>query len=191
SQVLVGRDTRISGHMLESALIAGILSTGVEVMTLGVISTPGLAYLTRAMNAAAGVMISASHNPFEDNGIKFFGADGYKLTEEQEEEIEKHLNDPEDQLPRPTGAAVGSVTEYFEGGHKYIQYLKQTVDEEFTGIHVALDCAHGATSTLATHVFADLDADLTTMGASPNGLNINDCVGSTHPEELGKLVVEK
>ena len=190
-QILVGRDTRISGHMLENALIAGLLSTGVEVMTLGVISTPGVAYLTRVMNAHAGVMISASHNPVEDNGIKFFGADGYKLTDEQEEEIEKLLNIEEDTLPRPTGAAVGSVTEYFEGGLKYIQYLKQTVDEDFTDIHVALDCAHGATSTLATHLFADLDADLTTMGASPNGLNINDGVGSTHPEVLGKLVVEK
>lgn len=191
SQVVVGRDTRISGQMLESALIAGLLSTGVEVMTLGVISTPGVAYLTRVMNAQAGVMISASHNPVEDNGIKFFGADGYKLTDEQEEEIEQLLNAQEDVLPRPTGADVGSITEYFEGGHKYIQYLKQTVDEEFTGIHVGLDCAHGATSPLATHLFADLDADLSTMGASPNGLNINDGVGSTHPEELGKFVVEK
>ena len=191
SQVLVGRDTRISGHMLESALIAGLLSTGVEVMTLGVISTPGVAYLTRVMNAQAGVMISASHNPVEDNGIKFFGADGYKLTDEQEEEIEQLLNAQEDILPRPVGAGVGSITEYFEGGHKYIQYLKQTVDEEFTGIHVALDCAHGATSPLATHLFADLDADLSTMGASPNGLNINDGVGSTHPEGLGKFVIEK
>ncbi|CAM3271142.1 phosphoglucosamine mutase [Filibacter tadaridae] len=191
AEVLVGRDTRISGHMLESALIAGLLSTGVEVMTLGIISTPGVAYLTRVMKAQAGVMISASHNPVEDNGIKFFGADGYKLTDEQEEEIEKLLNEQEDTLPRPIGADVGSITEYFEGGHKYIQYLKQTVDEEFTGIHVALDCAHGATSTLATHVFADLDADLSTMGTSPNGLNINDQVGSTHPEGLGKFVIEK
>jgi len=190
-RVLVGRDTRISGYMLESALIAGILSTGVEVMTLGVISTPGVSYLTRVMNADAGVMISASHNPVEDNGIKFFGADGYKLTDEQEEEIEILLNQDEDTLPRPTGANVGSVMEYFEGGHKYIQYLKQSVDEDFTGLHVAIDCAHGATSTLATHVFADLDADLSTMGASPNGLNINDKVGSTHPEKLAELVVEK
>ena len=173
--------------MLENALIAGLLSTGVEVMTLGVISTPGVAYLTRIMNADAGVMISASHNPVEDNGIKFFGADGYKLTDEQEAEIEQLLNEQEDTLPRPTGADVGSVMEYFEGGHKYIQYLKQTVDEDFTGIHVAIDCAHGATSTLATHVFADLDADLSTMGASPNGLNINAGVGSTHPEELATL----
>ncbi|MEK3936880.1 phosphoglucosamine mutase [Sporosarcina sp. FSL W7-1349] len=189
--VLVGKDTRISGQLLESALIAGLLSTGVEVMTLGVISTPGVAYLTRAMNAQAGVMISASHNPFEDNGIKFFGSDGFKLTDEQEEEIERLLNEPEDTLPRPVGADVGTITEYFEGGHKYIQYLKQTVDEEFTGIHIALDCANGATSTLATHVFADLDADLTTMGTSPNGVNINAGVGSTHPEELCKLVLEK
>ncbi|MFD1206019.1 MULTISPECIES: phosphoglucosamine mutase [Sporosarcina] len=191
AQVLVGRDTRISGQMLEYALIAGLLSTGVEVMRLGVISTPGVAYLTRAMNAQAGVMISASHNPVADNGIKFFGSDGFKLTDAQEEEIEKLLNEETDELPRPIGADVGTVTDYLEGGHKYIQYLKQTVDEEFTNIHVALDCAHGATSSLATHVFADLDADLTTMGASPNGLNINECVGSTHPEELSKLVVEK
>lgn len=191
SQVLVGRDTRISGHMLENALIAGLLSVGVEVMRLGVISTPGVAYLTRAMNAEAGVMISASHNPVEDNGIKFFGADGFKLTDEQEEEFEALLNEETDNLPRPTGDAVGTVTDYFEGGQKYIQYLKQTVDEEFTDLHIALDCAHGATSTLATHIFADLDADLTTIGASPNGLNINDGVGSTHPEGLSKLVVEK
>ncbi|MFD1929795.1 phosphoglucosamine mutase [Sporosarcina siberiensis] len=191
ARVLVGRDTRISGHMLENALIAGLLSTGVEVMTLGVISTPGVAYLTRVMNANAGVMISASHNPMADNGIKFFGADGYKLTDAQENEVEELLNASEDNLPRPTGADVGSITEYFEGGHKYIQYLKQSVDEDFTGIHVAIDCANGATSTLATHVFADLEADLSTMGASPNGLNINDNVGSTHPESLAKLVVEK
>ena len=190
-RIIVGRDTRISGHMLESALISGILSTGVEVMTLGVISTPGVAYLTRVMNANGGVMISASHNPVEDNGIKFFGSDGYKLTEEQEEEIEKLLNEQKDTMPRPTGADVGSVMEYFEGGHKYIQYLKQSVEEDFTGIHVAVDCAHGATSTLATHVFADLDADISTMGSSPNGLNINDGVGSTHPEKLAEFVVEK
>lgn len=190
-QIVVGRDTRISGAMLENALIAGILSTGVEVMTLGVISTPGVAYLTRAMNAAGGIMISASHNPVEDNGIKFFGADGYKLTEEQEDEIEQFLQADEDHLPRPTGADVGAITEYFEGGHKYIQYLKQTVDEDFTDIHVAIDCAHGATSSLATHIFADLEADISTMGASPNGLNINDEVGSTYPEKLAELVTEK
>lgn len=191
AKVLIGRDTRVSGHMLEGALVAGLLSVGVEVMRLGVISTPGVAYLTRVISADAGVMISASHNPVADNGIKFFGSDGFKLSDKQEEEIEQLLDAEEDNLPRPTGAGVGSVTDYFEGGQKYIQYLKQTVDEEFVGIHVALDCAHGATSSLAMHVFADLDADLSTMGSSPNGLNINEGVGSTHPEGLAKFVLEK
>ncbi len=190
-QVLIGRDTRVSGHMLENALVAGLLSIGADVMLLGVISTPGVAYLTRAMSADAGVMISASHNPVEDNGIKFFGGDGYKLSDEQEAEIEELLDKETDELPRPTGANLGTVTDYKEGGQKYIQYLKQTVDEDFTDIHVALDCAHGATSSLATHLFADLDADISSMGSSPNGLNINDGCGSTHPEVLAKFVVDK
>ncbi|MBY0099543.1 phosphoglucosamine mutase [Mesobacillus maritimus] len=190
-KVLIGRDTRISGHMLEGALVAGLLSIGAEVMRLGVISTPGVSYLTKALGAQAGVMISASHNPVADNGIKFFGPDGYKLSDEQELEIEGLMDLEEDQLPRPVGANLGQVNDYFEGGQKYLQYLKQTVDEDFSGIHVALDCAHGATSSLAMHLFADLDADISTMGASPNGLNINDGVGSTHPEVLAAYVKEK
>ncbi|UQD50794.1 phosphoglucosamine mutase [Bacillus methanolicus] len=190
-KVLIGRDTRISGHMLEGALVAGLLSIGAEVMRIGVISTPGVAYLTKALGAQAGVMISASHNPVADNGIKFFGPDGFKLSDEQEHEIEKLLDLEEDNLPRPIGADLGQVNDYFEGGQKYLQYLKQTVDEDFSGIHIALDCAHGATSSLATHLFADLEADLSTMGASPNGLNINDGVGSTHPEALAAFVKEK
>jgi phosphoglucosamine mutase len=190
-KVIIGRDTRISGHMLEGALVAGLLSIGAEVMRLGVISTPGVSYLTKVMGAQAGVMISASHNPVADNGIKFFGPDGFKLSDEQELEIEQLIDLPEDQLPRPVGAELGQVMDYFEGGQKYIQYLKNTVDEDFSGIHIALDCAHGATSSLATHLFADLDADLSTMGASPNGLNINAGVGSTHPEALAAFVKEK
>ncbi len=190
-KVLIGRDTRISGHMLEGALVAGLLSIGAEVMRLGVISTPGVSYLTKALGAQAGVMISASHNPVADNGIKFFGPDGYKLSDEQELEIEGLMDLEDDQLPRPVGANLGQVNDYFEGGQKYLQYLKQTVDEDFSGIHVALDCAHGATSSLAMHLFADLDADISTMGASPNGLNINDGVGSTHPEVLAAYVKEK
>jgi phosphoglucosamine mutase len=190
-KVLIGRDTRISGHMLEGALVAGLLSTGAEVMRLGVISTPGVSYLTKVLGAQAGVMISASHNPVADNGIKFFGPDGFKLSDAQEEEIETLLDLPEDELPRPTGANLGQVIDYFEGGQKYLQYLKQTVDEDFAGIHVALDCAHGATSSLAAHLFADLEADLSTMGASPNGLNINEGVGSTHPEALAAFLKEK
>ncbi|ANB62365.1 phosphoglucosamine mutase [Anoxybacteroides amylolyticum] len=190
-KVLIGRDTRISGHMLEGALVAGLLSIGAEVMRLGVISTPGVAYLTKALGAQAGIMISASHNPVQDNGIKFFGPDGFKLSDEQELEIEALLDSEQDTLPRPIGKNLGQVNDYFEGGQKYLQYLKQTVDEDFSGIHVALDCAHGATSSLATHLFADLDADVSTMGASPNGLNINDSVGSTHPEALAAFVKEK
>ena len=190
-KVLIGRDTRISGEMLEGALVAGLLSIGAEVMRLGVISTPGVAYLSRIMNAEAGVMISASHNPVADNGIKFFGPDGFKLTDAQEAEIESLIDAEEDTLPRPVGGAIGLVSDYFEGGQKYISYLKQTVDEDFVGLHVALDCAHGATSSLATHLFADLEADISTMGASPDGLNINDGVGSTHPEKLAAFVVER
>lgn len=190
-KVLIGRDTRISGHMLEGALVAGLLSIGAEVMRLGVISTPGVAYLTKALGAQAGVMISASHNPVADNGIKFFGPDGYKLSDDQENEIEQLMDMEVDELPRPVGANLGQVNDYFEGGQKYLQYLKQSVDEEFTGLHIALDCAHGATSSLATHLFADLDADTSTMGASPNGLNINDGVGSTHPEALAEFVKDK
>lgn len=190
-KVIIGRDTRISGHMLEGALVAGLLSIGAEVMRLGVISTPGVAYLTKAMGAQAGVMISASHNPVADNGIKFFGPDGFKLSDEQELEIEKLIDLPDDYLPRPIGADLGQVMDYFEGGQKYLQYLKHTVDEDFSGIHIALDCAHGSTSALATHLFADLDADLSTMGASPNGLNINAGVGSTNPEALAAFLTEK
>lgn len=191
AKVMIGRDTRISGEMLEGALVAGLLSIGVEVMRLGVISTPGVAYLTRIMNAEAGIMISASHNPVADNGIKFFGADGFKLTDEQEQEMEALLEKEIDDLPRPTGAELGAVTDYFEGGQKYLHYLKQSVDVEFMNIHVALDCAHGATSGLAAHLFADLEADISTMGASPNGLNINKGVGSTHPEKLAEFVQER
>ena len=190
-KILIGRDTRISGHMLEGALVAGLLSIGAEVMRLGVISTPGVAYLTKALGAQAGVMISASHNPVADNGIKFFGPDGFKLSDDQESEIEDLLDQTVDGLPRPTGADLGQVSDYFEGGQKYLQYLKQSVDEDFDGLHIALDCAHGATSALATHLFADLDADISTMGASPNGLNINEGVGSTHPETLAEMVKEK
>ncbi|MFJ8237818.1 phosphoglucosamine mutase [Ureibacillus sp. NPDC094379] len=190
-KVIIGRDTRISGHMLEGALVAGLLSIGVEVMRLGVISTPGVAYLTRVMNADAGVMISASHNPVADNGIKFFGPDGFKLTDAQEDEIERYIDLEDDTIPRPVGKDLGSVSDYFEGGQKYISYLKQTVDEDFVDIHVALDCAHGATSSLATHLFADLEADISSMGSSPDGLNINEGVGSTHPEKLAAYVLER
>jgi phosphoglucosamine mutase len=189
-KVVIGRDTRISGTMLENALIAGLLSIGAEVMRLGVISTPGVAYLTKALSAHAGVMISASHNPVEDNGIKFFGPDGFKLSDEQENRIEEII-DGEDKLPRPVGEDIGVINDYFEGGQKYLSFLKDTIDNDFEGITIAVDCAHGATSSLATHLFADLEAEIYSIGSSPNGLNINDGVGSTHPEKLQEFVREK
>src|SRR5690625_3364302 len=127
---LVGRDTRISGEMLESALVAGLLSIGAEVMILGVISTPGVAYLAKEIEADVGVMISASHNPVGDNGIKFFGSDGFKLTDAQEAEIEEMLDSETDDLPRPTGVNLGNISDYFEGGQKYVSYLKSTVRSE-------------------------------------------------------------
>ena len=189
-KVVIGRDTRISGHMLEGALVAGLLSIGAEVMRLGVISTPGVAYLTKTLSAHAGIMISASHNPVEDNGIKFFGPDGFKLSDEQENEIEQYI-DAEDNLPRPTGGDIGVTNDYFEGGQKYLSFLKDTIDNDFEGLTIALDCANGATSSLATHLFADLEADIYSIGSKPNGLNINDGVGSTHPEKLQDFVLEK
>lgn len=189
--VLVGRDTRISGEMLESALVAGLLSIGAEVMRLGIISTPGVAYLTKEMEADAGVMISASHNPVGDNGIKFFGADGFKLTDDQEAEIEKLLDMEEDTLPRPTGADLGNKSDYYEGGQKYVSYLKSTVDEDFEGMKIALDGAHGSTYSLAPYLFGDLEADTVTVGCNPDGTNINAGVGSTNPEKVIELVKEE
>ncbi|MGI1805981.1 phosphoglucosamine mutase [Exiguobacterium sp. TDN 0502] len=190
-KVLIGRDTRVSGQMLENALIAGLLSIGAEVMRLGVISTPGVAYLTKTMDATAGVMISASHNPVEDNGIKFFGSDGFKLDDATELEIEALLDEAEDTLPRPAGTELGFVHDYYEGAQKYLHMLRQTSDEDFSGIHVAIDGAHGATSSLAPRLFGDLEAEVSTIGTTPNGLNINDGVGSTHPEHLAAFVKEK
>lgn len=190
-RVLVGRDTRISGRMLEYALVAGLLSIGVEVLRLGVISTPGVAYLTQQQNATAGIMISASHNPAEDNGIKFFGADGFKLADEQEAEIEELMNNETDSLPRPSAEGLGSSAEYKESILKYIQYLKQTISGDLSGMRVVLDAANGATSPIVNRLFADLETDFEVIGASPDGLNINDGVGSTHPEALAEEVLEQ
>ena len=190
-KVLVGRDTRVSGEMLESALIAGLVSIGAEVMRLGVISTPGVAYLTKEMEAELGVMISASHNPVEDNGIKFFGSDGFKLSDAQEEEIEELLNAENPDIPRPVGEDIVHYSDYFEGSQKYLSYLKSTVDGDFEGMKIALDGAHGSTSSLAPFLFGDLEADTVTVGCNPDGYNINDQVGSTHPEKLAETVVEK
>ena len=187
--VFVGRDTRISGEMLEHALIAGLLSVGIRVYKLGVIATPGVAYLVRTEKASAGVMISASHNPALDNGIKFFGGDGFKLDDDRELEIEALLDAAEDTLPRPSAQGLGTVMEYPEGLRKYQEFLVST-GGQLEGMHVVLDTANGAASTSARQIFADLGAQLTVIGENPDGLNINDGVGSTQPEHLQEKVKE-
>ena len=187
--VFVGRDTRISGELLEHALIAGLLSVGIRVYKLGVIATPGVSYLVRTEKASAGVMISASHNPALDNGIKFFGGDGFKLDDDRELEIEALLDATEDTLPRPSAHGLGTVMEYPEGLRKYQEFLVST-GVQLEGMHVVLDTANGAASTSARQIFADLGAHLTVIGENPDGLNINDGVGSTHPEYLQEKVKE-
>ncbi|ELI4019006.1 phosphoglucosamine mutase [Staphylococcus pseudintermedius] len=189
-RVLVGKDTRVSGDMLEHALIAGLVSIGAEVMRLGVISTPGVAYLTREMGAELGVMISASHNPVADNGIKFFGSDGFKLSDAQENEIEALLDQENPDLPRPTGKDIVHTSDYFEGAQKYLSYLKSTIEVNLEGLKIALDGAHGSTAALAPFLFGDLEADTVTIGCNPDGYNINDETGSTHPQALAEKVVD-
>lgn len=188
-RVFVARDTRISGQMLEAALIAGLLSVGIHVYKLGVLATPGVAHLVKTEKASAGVMISASHNPAQDNGIKFFAGDGFKLDDALEAEIEALLDAEEDTLPRPSAQGLGDVVEYPEGLRKYQQFLVST-GTDLDGMKVALDTANGAASTSARQIFADLGADLTVMAENPDGLNINEGVGSTHPEQLQELVKE-
>lgn len=190
-KVLIGLDTRISGNMLEASLTAGLLSIGADVILLGVLSTPAVAYLTRTMGADAGVMISASHNPVEDNGIKFFGRDGFKLLDETELEIEALMDQEVDELPRPIGKELGTVKFDTDAKWKYVDYLKTTVKHRFDGMRIVLDCANGAAYELAPKIFADLGAEVITMAAEPNGLNINDQCGSTHPEKLQEEVVRQ
>ncbi|WP_270972528.1 phosphoglucosamine mutase [Streptococcus agalactiae] len=188
-RVFVARDTRISGEMLESALIAGLLSVGIEVYKLGVLATPGVSYLVRTEKASAGVMISASHNPALDNGIKFFGSDGFKLDDDRELEIEALLDAKEDTLPRPSAQGLGTLVDYPEGLRKYEKFMESTgIDLE--GMKVALDTANGAATASARNIFLDLNADISVIGDQPDGLNINDGVGSTHPEQLQSLVRE-
>lgn len=191
AKVLVSRDTRISGQMLEYALISGLLSVGIEVLEVGVITTPGLSYLVRAQGADAGVQISASHNPVEDNGIKFFGSDGLKLSDAKEEEIEKLIDAPEDKLPRPSAEGLGTVTNYHEGASKYLQFIENTLPEELSGIKVVVDGANGAASALISRLFADMGVDFTTIATHPDGLNINDHVGATHTKKLQEKVVKQ
>ena len=189
-QVLVSRDTRISGQMLENALVAGLLSVGIEVLRLGVVTTPGVAYLVRAQEADAGVMITASHNPIQYNGIKYFGNDGFKLSDELEYEIEQILDAPTDDLPRPSDDGLGVVEDYKEGALKYTSFLEQTISTELTGLKVVVDAANGATSDFVSNLFADVEVDFVPINDQPDGPNTNLNCGSTHPAGLQKAVVE-
>lgn len=189
-RIAVGKDTRISGDMLEAALIAGICSMGAEAVSLGVLPTPAVAYLTRHMGLDAGVVISASHNPFEYNGIKFFNGEGYKLSDELEDRIESLMLNPENGIANPTGAEIGKKVEVDNAVHGYVDFLKKTIDVNLRGLKIAVDCANGASYIAAPSVLADLGAEIVVINNKPDGTNINVKCGSTHPEGLQKLVVE-
>lgn len=188
-RIVIGKDTRISGDMLEAALTAGICSIGGDVLQVGVIPTPGIAYLTRTLGASAGVVISASHNPFGDNGIKFFSGDGFKLSDEIETEIEKLVLQGEADLPRPTGAQMGKVEIVNDALDRYVSYLFSTVEGDLTGLKIAVDCANGAASAAAPRLLRELGAEVYPLFHQPNGTNINNHCGSTHPEALQQAVV--
>ena len=188
-KVIIGRDTRISCDMIEQALTAGLTSTGVNVMTVGTIPTPAIAYLTKTIETDSGIMISASHNPYQDNGIKIFGPDGFKLTDDQELEIE-HLIDNTDKIKNASFEKIGKLYSGNELTQKYIQHIKQSISGDLSGIKIALDCANGATTGVAPFIFGDLEADIETIGCKPNGININDNVGSTKIDTIANFVKE-
>ena len=188
--VLVGKDTRLSGYMLEDALVAGLLSAGMDVKQLGPIPTPAVAMLTRSMRANLGVMISASHNPYEDNGIKLFGPDGLKLSDATEAEIEQLMESGCDNLP--TGAGIGRAQRIDGVGDRYVELAKQTFlqGRRLDGLRVVIDCANGAAYQVAPKVLGELGARVFEIGVNPNGTNINDGCGSMHPEALIRKVEE-
>ena len=188
-QVLIGKDTRVSGYMFESALEAGLISAGIEVGMLGPMPTPAIAYLTRALRASAGIVISASHNPYYDNGVKFFGADGYKFSEEIETEVERILD-----LDQKTMASdcLGKAYRITDADGRYIEFCKGTlpIGCNLNGLRIVVDCAHGATYSVAPKVFKELGADIIQVGTSPDGFNINSGCGSTDIAALQNKVVE-
>jgi phosphoglucosamine mutase len=185
--VLIGKDTRVSGYMLEAALESGFSAAGVDVMLAGPMPTPGIAYLTRALRLAAGVVISASHNPYYDNGIKFFSADGNKLPDEVESQIEEQLDLP---LACAASEQLGKARRLDDAAGRYIEFCKSTFPAAFDlrGLKLVVDCAHGAAYDVAPHVFHELGADVIPIGVAPNGFNINDGVGATAPDALVRAV---
>ena len=192
-QILIGRDTRISGPMFISALAAGVCSAGGHAVIAGVIPTPAIAYLAKKHKMAAGIVVSASHNPFGDNGIKFFGGDGYKLPDEVEDEIEKvvHRIAEDDDFYRPSGSLVGSLNYKKELLKEYIDYVLSTTDVRLDGMKIVLDCANGAAYEAMPTILRTLGAELTVIHDAPDGVNINDNCGSTHLESLIRTVKEQ
>lgn len=189
-KILVGRDTRISGEMLESALIAGICSVGAQAVCVGVIPTPAIAYLVRTQGFDAGVMISASHNPFEHNGIKYFNSEGYKLSDEIEERIEAIILDNAEEISRPTHENVGRISHDSTLCAKYIKFAASTTEVRLDGMKIAIDCANGASSVTAQKALEILGAEVSVINNSPDGININADCGSTHIEGLMRYVTE-
>ncbi|MCR3760563.1 phosphoglucosamine mutase [Clostridium felsineum] len=190
-KILVGMDTRISGDMLEAALVSGILSVGAEAVCVGIVPTPAVAYLTRKYNADAGVVISASHNPVEYNGIKFFDGKGYKLSDELEDEIQRVIENDFKGVPLPTGEDVGRKVVEESAEEDYIEFAKSTINVDLKGMKIALDCANGAAYKTALKTFRELGAQVAVINNDPDGININCNCGSTHPEELMDYVVKK
>lgn len=188
--ILVGCDTRISGEMLSNALMAGICSVGANAVYVGVVPTPAVAYLTRKFNYDAGVVISASHNPVEYNGIKFFNGDGYKLPDALEDEIEELMNEPS-KYPLPQGTEIGRIEYKYEAREEYVKFAKEVVSVDLTGIRMVVDCAEGASYYTSIKTFTDLNAQVIAIHNNPDGTNINKNCGSTHLEELQKRVVEE
>ena len=190
SCIAIGQDTRISGGMLEAALTAGICSVGVDVIKLGVLPTPAIAYLTRETGAVGGIVISASHNQVEDNGIKFFGASGYKLPDEIEEQIEEIMMLSFGDLPTPTGASVGRISVMEDALDRYVQYAKDSFKYSLNGLKIVVDCANGAAYLAAPQIYSELGAEVIPIFNHPDGVNINSECGSTHPETLMQTVID-
>jgi phosphoglucosamine mutase len=191
NNIIIGKDTRISGYMFESALEAGIVAAGVNVTMIGPMPTPAVAYLTRTFRAACGIVISASHNPYYDNGIKFFGGDGQKLPDNVELDIERMIDEP---MTTVESANLGKVKRLDDAAGRYIEFCKSTVPNNgftLSGLRIVLDCAHGATYHVAPAVMKELGAEVISIGASPDGLNINEEVGQTSPQQLQAKVLEQ
>ena len=189
-RIVIGKDTRLSGYMIENALAAGVCSMGVDVLLVGPLPTPGIAFITTSMRADAGVVISASHNPFQDNGIKIFSGNGFKLPDQQETEIEDLIFSQKMEVLRPVADEVGKAFRIDDAKGRYIVFLKNFFPRRYTleDLHIVLDCAHGATYKVAPHVLEELGAKVTAIGINPDGKNINHECGALHPERMAEIV---